>query len=384
MEKLIQKIFSIAFVSILVLCVYFNFSNTNKYLYFENRDTTEKPQLNSENLFGGEYFSQLEKYFSDTFFAREDLLYTGTNLNLNIIKRPVVNDLIVKEKTIIPELYKMYTEYPTESIETMTANYKELSEKIDHMGAKFIYVGIPGHVTAFRNEYPSFVFNNGKYSLKIEEDFFNKLSEYGVANLKTRDFLDQDIYKYYNATDHHCSYIGSVKIYEEIINKINSFGKYKLDSSGIELVELDKPLRGSYSRKLFYLDNYKDKAYVYEPDFTIQYLDTPGTKEYLFHTSKHDKDDYYGYDIYMGGDLASAYIPTERKKLPTILIYGDSFTNPLETLLVRNSNNLYSFDFRQYKDETLLQAVERIKPDYVICVRDNLNYINKEANGLTQ
>lgn len=40
----------------------------------------------------------------------------------------------------------------------------------------------------------------------------------------------------------------------------------------------------------------------------------------------------------MGGDIGESVITTNRPKLPNILIYGDSFTNPLETLLWTQAN----------------------------------------------
>lgn len=86
----------------------------------------------------------------------------------------------------------------------------------------------------------------------------------------------------------------------------------------------------------------------------------------------------------MNGDKGFTKIATHRENLPNILVYGDSFTNPLETLLVRNANNFYSFDFRYQKNKTLTEIVDEYKPDIVICIRDNLMYLNSEENGIVK
>lgn len=91
-----------------------------------------------------------------------------------------------------------------------------------------------------------------------------------------------------------------------------------------------------------------------------------------------------GYGVYMGGDKSFTEIKTDRNNLPNILVYGDSFTNSIETLLVRNSNNFYSVDFRYKKDQSLMEIINKYKPDIVVCIRDNLMYLNKDDNGITE
>ena len=54
------------------------------------------------------------------------------------------------------------------------------------------------------------------------------------------------------------------------------------------------------------------------------------------------------YGLYMGGDIAETVIQTDRPELPNALIFGDSFTNPVECLAYYSFNELRSVDLRHY------------------------------------
>ena len=86
----------------------------------------------------------------------------------------------------------------------------------------------------------------------------------------------------------------------------------------------------------------------------------------------------------MGGDIGESVITTNRPKLPNILIYGDSFTNPLETLLWTQANELRSIDFRYHTQCTLKDYIAEHKPDIVICVRDETTFLSEAGNGITE
>ena len=83
----------------------------------------------------------------------------------------------------------------------------------------------------------------------------------------------------------------------------------------------------------------------------------------------------------MGGDIGETIIDTNRPELPDILIFGDSFTNPLETLLWYSFNRMYSLDLRYYNAKSLREYIDMYKPDVVICVRDETVYLSTDGNG---
>ena len=87
------------------------------------------------------------------------------------------------------------------------------------------------------------------------------------------------------------------------------------------------------------------------------------------------------YSAYMGGDLGETVIRTDRPELPNVLIVGDSFTNPVEALLVGSFNEIRSLDFRKYTEMTLTEYLQAHPADVVVVLRDSLNYVGDEGNG---
>ena len=90
------------------------------------------------------------------------------------------------------------------------------------------------------------------------------------------------------------------------------------------------------------------------------------------------------YSAYMGGDIGESRIVTNRPDLPSVLIYGDSFTNPIETILWTSFNETRSLDFRHYDEKSLGEYLCEYQPDIVICVRDETVFFSSDGNGLTQ
>ena len=72
----------------------------------------------------------------------------------------------------------------------------------------------------------------------------------------------------------------------------------------------------------------------------------------------------------MGGDIANTFIDTHREELPTVLVYGDSFTNAFESIVWYSFDKMYSIDLRHYTEMTIDQFIDEYRPDIVICIKD--------------
>ena len=359
------------------------FKNEKGLLYFENRNIKECPTLNYENVFENNYFGDVEEHLSDSFKLRNRILKFDTFLNLKLLKRPVVNGIYKSDKHYMTRWQRWWPYDYKEDLEKMTLGYKGLNEALKAKGVYFLYVGVPEHSYVFSDDYPKYLLNKYEEWHNIEEDFFTALNQNNISNIKMSDFI-KDKEMEYTKTDHHFSYIGAKNVYENIIQKINENTEFKLDGN-VELVKMPEPFKGSYSRKLFFVGGYNDDYYTYNPDFEFERFDDgEKTLSKLFFPEENKFDGAVGYGVYMNGDKGFTKIATHRENLPNILVYGDSFTNPLETLLVRNANNFYSFDFRYQKNKTLTEIVDEYNPDIVICIRDNLMYLNREENGIVE
>ena len=91
--------------------------------------------------------------------------------------------------------------------------------------------------------------------------------------------------------------------------------------------------------------------------------------------------DQLTYNLYMGGDLTESFIDTHRPELPSVLIYGDSFTNAMECVLYLSFGKMYSLDMRHYEGMSLTDYIQMVKPDVVLCVRDTYTLLDPSDNG---
>ena len=85
--------------------------------------------------------------------------------------------------------------------------------------------------------------------------------------------------------------------------------------------------------------------------------------------------------LYMGGDIAETVIDTGRPELPSLLIYGDSYTNALETLLWYSFDVTRAVDLRCYQGRSLADYIQEYQPDVVLCIRDYGSLLSADCNG---
>lgn len=83
----------------------------------------------------------------------------------------------------------------------------------------------------------------------------------------------------------------------------------------------------------------------------------------------------------MGGDISETLLDTNSPEFSSIPIYGDSFTNLMETLLYTSFNETRSLDLRGYDFMSLLDYVELYQPEVVQCIRDYEQLLNLTGNG---
>ena len=86
----------------------------------------------------------------------------------------------------------------------------------------------------------------------------------------------------------------------------------------------------------------------------------------------------------MCGDISETVLQTDRPELPDALMFGDSFTNPLETIWYASFDETRSLDLRYHTELSLLDYVEEYRPQVVVCVRDYEQMLNLYGNGSIQ
>lgn len=358
--------------------------------FFENRALEEMPVFSQDSLICGGYFEGWEKWFTDHATGRNTLLKVHTWLELNLLHKPVVNDVVVQDRVLLGfnQYGKWDTSYLEESSMQTAEKLHAFSDYVETMGGRFYYVGLPDQYSYFNSLYPDYMENREWVLEPMHTNFAQAMQKHGlnyIDMLAVYDALGRPK-EYYSPTDHHFSFYGALLAYRTLLNTINEDSNMNLHimtDDDMEIRELPNPYLGSRNRKLHglrYMGERAAYAILNDPISFSRWDDGALTNTPIYNLpSSNDKVIDYGF--YMGKDYAETIIYTDRKELPSALIFGDSYTNAMETLLYTAFNETRSIDMRHYTAKTLRRYIAEYQPDIVICIRDDTAFFTETGNG---
>ena len=361
---------------------------TAGYSVWENRTMADLPQLTEESFWGGTYFSQWEKLLSDRFYGRDSWLrlYTAYRMARGSAS---VNSVVHAEGTLLPQndIPDYSTRDYTAEAEHMATELQAVSEQVSAYGGTMLYVGVPEQRSMYRDRYPAWQEDNAEYLQNAEESFAAAMEAHDVPLLLMRPLLEgrEDLTALYSTVDHHYTLLGAYETYRAVCEKLTEAGWDipVVTEDHITFTELPNPYLGTYNRKLYGLSPVSEKLWVMESDMAVPFTRTDNGE--AVEPTVQDLPDgtwqYVYYNLYMGGDKAETVIDTGRDDLPSILIWGDSFTNAFETIAWMSFDEMRSVDLRYYEEMTLSEYIAAYQPDIVLCIRDDLNYLSTLGNG---
>ncbi len=357
----------------------------------ENRTLAQIPVLSKEALLDGSYFSAWDTWLTDHIGGRERLMAWNTWLDYRLLGRPVVNDVVVDSEVLLP--FQTYGTWDLSYLEGSAARVcdglSSLEEAVSAYGGQFYYLGVPLQSSFYYDRYPSYLENRRWHVEAMTAAFSHAMEERGLT------FLDlEPVYRsaeseqpLYAASDHHYTYYGAYLAYRTFLDRVRTDTGWDLpvlEEQDLTFQALDAPFLGSRNRKLYGLWTGSESAVIGIQRDPVPFTRTdngaavPATLYTL-----PEEGSVVDYNIYMGGDIAETVLQTDRPELPDLLIFGDSFTNPLETLLYTGFNETRCLDLRYYQG-SLLDYVRTYQPDVVLCVRDDTAYLSPEGNGTIQ
>lgn len=363
--------FSFIFLVVMLLSV---FLPKEMISFYENRELAKFPEITINTIFDGAFFSEVETYTSDHLLMREKLIKIST---IKDMSKAVIHDVVITNEAVLPYFESVYEHYDYNSISKMVLNMSNLQTHIEDYGGNFLFVGIPEQSRVFIDSYPYYL-NNSRYKDgPLSEIFFQYLD--GIHTIDMYDAIGTNPSKYYSSTDHHYNLFGAYETYIEITNYINENFFEVNTLENVVIQEINSDFLGSRTRKLLGLYKNNDKLYTFQTETHVSFerFDNGNQVESLVFSIEESNN----YNFYMGGDHAETIIKTYRDELPNALIFGDSFTNPIETMLYTSFNEFRSLDFRYYTEKSVYEYIDEFKPDIVIFVRDGLNYDNLDGNG---
>lgn len=357
--------------------------------YYENRNLAAFPALTWESLWDGSFGADVETWYSDHAPGRTTLLKADTKVQMDVLKRPNVNGVVVNgDGVLLP--FCDYPAGPVEfgySAEIMSARFGNLSRHVAEQGGRFLFVGIPEQSVYFSDRYPAELYDR-KMEMKDGDDtFFRYLKEQGVPYLDLRETLDGmgKPEELYSRVDHHYTFYGAWVVYHAVMDRLNADGWQLpvLSEDDVEFRELPNPYIGSRSRKLYQLWKGGEKAVIGVQKDPVPYTreDNGSPSDKPLYITYENPEQPTTYNLYMGGDFGETVLKTDRPELPKALIFGDSFTNAMEPLLYTAFDETHILDLRHYQEKSLAEYVTDYQPDVVLCVLNDTFFYTPTGNG---
>ena len=362
-----------------------------RYSYYENRNLSAFPEISAETVLSGQAFGDLETLFCDYAAWRTPALKAVTWADLNVFHRPVVNDIVVTDDALLEQLYTMpdTADDIARKAADVAADNAALRDQIESYGGHYCYIAVPCQYAYYEDEYPSYLENRSAYTAAELAALNSTMDAQGITHVDMGPIFDSlgHLPAFSSKVDNHYGLRGAYETYRAAVQALNdAYGlalSFPEEGADVTFSALPNPYMGSRTRKLLGLRGNEEKLLTaaFREDIPFTRFDNGGEVAATVYALPATDTEPLTYELYMGGDIAETVIRTERPSLPSVLIFGDSFTNPVESLAYYSFDELRSVDLRHYTAQSLRDYIDAYRPDVVLCIRDYQSLLSREYNG---
>lgn len=368
-----NKLFSSLIIIFLITGLSTLFGEQKGELSLERRYASSAKDIDISLLFNGELVSNTEETLKDQFYFRDIILSDYYSLKLSYYNL-ISDEMILLEDDVLLMrdgyyIFPIIEDLDINTIKNKAYNVKNISEMYPDIS---VYQYFPTRI----EETNLLDINSNVYS-KVQGARDIYLSELG-DKVKT-DSLEinsiSDYESYYYKSDHHWNYLGSYKGYSDIIELINDdYSEIGKPKEIQEIIKYDNKFYGSFSSKIGLTGGY-DYLTDFETDNENQYkyfVDSVLTDEVIYkQTYEKAKQDgntfYHDYDLYFGPNSFERIFINEDDSKPNILIFSDSFINPIKDDLANHFGSTVILDMRSSpEDFNLDYYIEQYDIDIIL------------------
>lgn len=363
-------------LSILTFLMAIKFRNKPVFLIAEQRYSSSFPSLKGlrKTILTGEFTKSFEKFYSDRIFARSAILKYKTYLDMNVFGKSHISDVILsKNRDKAFRFRSQDVNVDIDSIQKGIKDWSIIKSELDKLGTKIIVVAVADQSHIFTQEYPYGAYNDFNRFISMKSEFLKGLDKIGIEYIDLYEQALENKSHYYTNGDHHQNFNLTLEAYKHLLEKTK---KINIDLDDVTkksiLKTSDNKFIGSHNRKLFGLLDELYKMQYLSPKEEIRYNRFDNGEK----SNRPIFEDSNYYTSYMGGDISETIIDTNRKKLPNIMVLGDSTSNSLETILWMNANVFTSLDFRKYKEMNIVEYVKKHPQDLIVISIISGNFVN--------
>lgn len=319
------------FLAIIVLPTAFIFlSPDNEFSDNENRMLQTAPTLNMDTILDGSFQSNLSKYLSDQFPARDLWTQIGSALKISIGFRDIGGAYICSDGYYVEKITD--NDY---DVEKYLDNLDIIKDFIDYCDVNATVTLVPSAGTVLSDKLPA---NAEMYDAQ-------KLYSLAQSSLGDCAYLPDlyslfaehsDEYIFYR-TDHHWTTQGAFLAYSAVMQNGGAYiGELKLVSDGFLGTTYSKTLDASAIPDSVYIAPVSDSVSVYADGEDIE----------MYNMSALNEKDKY--TVFFGGNKAQMIISGGVQNGKTLLVIKDSFANSLAPFLTADYENIIMLDLRYY------------------------------------
>ncbi len=346
----------------------------------ENRTLASFPSLSLASFINTEYQTNLEQALSDQLVLGQTLknMYNkikNTNTRLVVAKLKDIDK--IQEKT--PSLQRTdKANNPSEIIDkfpvSLTPRGGELMELDDSHHLVFHRYPLEyadeylqrkaNNINDLADNYPGINFSCFYIETDVDVDFINKQNNHELANslashLDTPVKFDKlaidnltNFQQRFYKTDHHWNDVGQFEGYKKIINLLKGSNENLFATENISIDDLK--FNGYKSRQLDDYSIYDNfgvlKETVPEHQIYINHkLGRYGTKETYLKGNYSIERGFNHYGVCNGGDYGLIEFKFNQPEKENIVIFAESFSNPINKLIAAHYDNTYIIDLRYYE-----------------------------------
>lgn len=390
MKRLAEIFITACFLGFLILGMLATvLRRTETVSFYENRTLATFPQPSGQSVGNGNFSAQIERYLEDHAALRTTILQGKVCLDM-ALGRPVVNNIVVTPGPLLPFHSPENVDEKQIAVwaDTMADGLKQINDTVAEYGGYYCYVAVPCQYAYFEDDYPWYLESRAEFSRLSVSLLSRSLEDRGVAFLDTRAAFDAlgRPEKLGSLVDNHYTMEGAFETYRLVMEKTAAETGLDfpiLGRTDVIFETLPNDYFGSRERRLLGVVSREERPSILRPVKEIPFSRSdggiPGASEvYAFGSSDGQP---LNYELYMGGDIANTVIDTHRDELPSILIYGDSFTNALECVAYLSFDEMHSLDLRHYQEMSLEEYIRKLQPEVVICIRDYEALLSPYGNG---
>lgn len=337
----------------------------------EGRPLAFRPHLHVETLANGELAGLLETYISEQFPWKQKFVTTYMKLNMLVLDKKLMNDVVVGDGGQLLNYLKDPGSSNAETdvrVKRYADSVLALDRFLQDRGATLLPVSHPSNNSFYRNEYPVGL-SYPKTYVRAQEKLLEVLAKQGTAAVNMKPILEQHrSEKPFLKTDHHWSLEAGYLTYAEIMKSLGMQPLSLADDYNVKVY--GPPVFGSLNRRVGMVFPSSETLSVAELKKPLPYDKTSNGRPDQAIYRNFDKDAELGkpanYVGYMGGDRDQIIIKTHRPKLPTLLVFGDSYTNTVEPFLWPHFDETYIIDLRYHNQKSIYEWIEQYDPDYVV------------------